>query len=86
MPEGLPGSLMCPPRPQLKPRIPQIQEDLKTHAISVYPQEDFDQDPDDRLLNDRIRVSVGMPGLGMLAPGDHGGGEVAPGGARQHPG
>ncbi|XP_009695449.1 PREDICTED: septin-12-like, partial [Cariama cristata] len=32
-----------------------IQEDLKTHAISVYPQEDFDQDPDDRVLNDRIR-------------------------------
>ncbi|XP_053936498.1 septin-12 isoform X3 [Cuculus canorus] len=32
-----------------------IQEDLKTHAISVYPQEDFDQDPDDRALNDRIR-------------------------------
>ncbi|XP_074962051.1 septin-12 isoform X1 [Phalacrocorax aristotelis] len=32
-----------------------IQEDLKTHAISMYPQEDFDQDPDDRALNDRIR-------------------------------
>ncbi|XP_049647772.1 septin-12 isoform X4 [Accipiter gentilis] len=35
-----------------------IQEDLKTHAISVYPQEDFDQDPDDRLLNDRIREKI----------------------------
>ncbi|XP_009641330.2 septin-12-like, partial [Egretta garzetta] len=34
-----------------------IQEDLKTHAISVYPQEDFDQDPDDRVLNDRIRAA-----------------------------
>ncbi|XP_053936496.1 septin-12 isoform X2 [Cuculus canorus] len=35
-----------------------IQEDLKTHAISVYPQEDFDQDPDDRALNDRIREEI----------------------------
>ncbi|KAM9599202.1 septin-12 isoform 3-T3 [Morphnus guianensis] len=35
-----------------------IQEDLKTHAINVYPQEDFDQDPDDRLLNDRIREKI----------------------------
>uniref|UniRef100_A0A8B9J0K0 Septin 12 n=1 Tax=Amazona collaria TaxID=241587 RepID=A0A8B9J0K0_9PSIT len=49
----------------------QIQEDLKTHAISVYPQEDFDQDPDDRVLNDRIRVSAGMLGLGMPTPADH---------------
>ncbi|KAM9290852.1 uncharacterized protein RDI95_003449 [Morus bassanus] len=35
-----------------------IQEDLKTHNISVYPQEDFDQDPDDRALNDRIREKI----------------------------
>ncbi|KAM6249775.1 septin-12 [Porphyrio hochstetteri] len=35
-----------------------IQEDLKTHAISVYPQEDFDQDPDDRALNDKIREKI----------------------------
>ncbi|XP_039587672.1 neuronal-specific septin-3-like isoform X1 [Passer montanus] len=35
-----------------------IQEDLKTHAISVYPQEDFDQDPEDRALNDRIREKI----------------------------
>ncbi|NXT18839.1 SEP12 protein, partial [Syrrhaptes paradoxus] len=35
-----------------------IQEDLRTHAISVYPQEDFDQDPDDRALNDRIREKI----------------------------
>ncbi|OPJ87652.1 septin-12 [Patagioenas fasciata monilis] len=35
-----------------------IQEDLKTHAISVYPQEDFDQDPDDRVLNDLIREKI----------------------------
>ncbi|XP_030140793.4 neuronal-specific septin-3 isoform X3 [Taeniopygia guttata] len=35
-----------------------IQEDLKTHTISVYPQEDFDQDPEDRALNDRIREKI----------------------------
>ncbi|NXD49226.1 SEP12 protein, partial [Corvus moneduloides] len=35
-----------------------IQEDLKIHAISVYPQEDFDQDPEDRALNDRIREKI----------------------------
>ncbi|NXB67658.1 SEP12 protein, partial [Struthidea cinerea] len=35
-----------------------IQGDLKTHAISVYPQEDFDQDPEDRALNDRIREKI----------------------------
>uniref|UniRef100_A0A8C2TZD2 Septin 12 n=1 Tax=Coturnix japonica TaxID=93934 RepID=A0A8C2TZD2_COTJA len=35
-----------------------IQQDLKAHAISVYPQEDFDEDPDDRLLNDRIREKI----------------------------
>lgn len=55
-----------PLQPRLKSYIPQIQEDLKTHAISVYPQEDFDQDPDDRVLNDLIRVSARMLGLGML--------------------
>ncbi|NXA37470.1 SEP12 protein, partial [Eudromia elegans] len=35
-----------------------IQQDLKAHAISVYPQEDFDEDPDDRALNDRIREKI----------------------------
>ncbi|OXB60071.1 hypothetical protein ASZ78_000974 [Callipepla squamata] len=35
-----------------------IQQDLKAHAIRVYPQEDFDEDPDDRLLNDRIREKI----------------------------
>ncbi|XP_061455291.1 septin-12 isoform X5 [Rhineura floridana] len=35
-----------------------IQEDLKAHGIHVYPQEDFDSDPDDRLLNDKIREKI----------------------------
>lgn len=47
-------------RHHLTPRAPQIQQDLKAHAISVYPQEDFDEDPDDRLLNNVIRVRAGI--------------------------
>ncbi|XP_074454110.1 septin-12-like isoform X2 [Larus michahellis] len=48
-------SLTLEERTEFKQRI---QEDLKAHAISVYPQEDFDQDPDDRALNDRIREKI----------------------------
>ncbi|NXP74885.1 SEP12 protein, partial [Ramphastos sulfuratus] len=57
-PHGAPGVPCVPPRAWLKPHLPQIQEDLKTHAISVYPQQDFDQDPEDRALNDRIREKI----------------------------
>ncbi|KAJ6659696.1 hypothetical protein lerEdw1_018409 [Lerista edwardsae] len=32
-----------------------IQKDLKAHGIRVYPQEEFDDDPDDRILNNKIR-------------------------------
>nr|XP_034987103.1 septin-12 isoform X3 [Zootoca vivipara] len=35
-----------------------IQDDLKAHGIHVYPQEDLDSDPDDRLLNDKIREKI----------------------------
>ncbi|KAJ7305724.1 hypothetical protein JRQ81_010090 [Phrynocephalus forsythii] len=35
-----------------------IQKDLKAHGIQVYPQVDFDEDPDDRLLNDKIREKI----------------------------
>ncbi|XP_053898823.1 septin-12 isoform X2 [Malaclemys terrapin pileata] len=35
-----------------------IQKDLKAHGISVYPQEDFDDNPDDRILNDKIRDKI----------------------------
>ncbi|XP_058013555.1 septin-12 isoform X1 [Ahaetulla prasina] len=35
-----------------------VQKDLKTHGIHVYPQVDFDDDPDDRLLNDKIREKI----------------------------
>ncbi|XP_062999065.1 septin-12 isoform X2 [Elgaria multicarinata webbii] len=35
-----------------------VQKDLKVHGIHVYPQVDFDDDPDDRLLNDKIREKI----------------------------
>lgn len=35
-----------------------IQKDLKAHGIRVYPQEEFDDDPDDRVLNNKIREKI----------------------------
>lgn len=35
---------------------PQIQENLKTHGIEVYPQKCFDEDINDKILNSKIRV------------------------------
>ncbi|KAM9124507.1 septin-12 [Pangshura tecta] len=35
-----------------------IQKDLKVHDISVYPQEDFDDNSDDRILNNKIRDKI----------------------------
>lgn len=45
---------------------PQIQHDLRTHSIDVYPQKRFDDDINDRLLNSKIRVG-GPGGLGSVA-------------------
>lgn len=33
-----------------------IQHNLKTHCIDVYPQQCFDEDVNDRILNSKIRV------------------------------
>lgn len=35
---------------------PQIQHNLRTHCIDVYPQKCFDEDINDRILNGKIRV------------------------------
>lgn len=35
----------------------QIREELRANGIDVYPQKEFDEDADDRLINDKIRVS-----------------------------
>uniref|UniRef100_A0A3B3B9D2 Neuronal-specific septin-3-like n=2 Tax=Oryzias melastigma TaxID=30732 RepID=A0A3B3B9D2_ORYME len=35
-----------------------IREDLEANSIRVYPQRELDEDPEDRLLNDRIRDSI----------------------------
>lgn len=35
----------------------QIREELRANGIDVYPQKEFDEDAEDRLINDKIRVS-----------------------------
>ncbi|XP_060140836.1 septin-12 [Globicephala melas] len=37
---------------------PQIQENLKTHGIEVYPQQCFDEDINDKILNSKIRERI----------------------------
>lgn len=36
----------------------QIREELRANGIDVYPQKEFDEDAEDRLINDKIRVSL----------------------------
>lgn len=35
----------------------QIREELRANGIDVYPQKEFDEDGEDRIINDKIRVS-----------------------------
>ncbi|XP_004628136.1 septin-12 isoform X1 [Octodon degus] len=35
-----------------------IQKDLKSHCIDVYPQKRFDEDPNDKILNSKIRERI----------------------------
>ncbi|XP_027383098.1 septin-12 isoform X2 [Bos indicus x Bos taurus] len=35
-----------------------IQDDLKTHSIEVYPQKSFDEDVNDKILNNKIRERI----------------------------
>ena len=37
---------------------PQIREELRANGIDVYPQKEFDEDADDRMINEKIRVSL----------------------------
>jgi hypothetical protein len=46
----------------------QIREELRANGIDVYPQKEFDEDAEDRLINDKIRVGS----LGVFKP-QHGG-------------
>lgn len=39
----------------------QIREELRANGIDVYPQKEFDEDAEDRLINDKIRVSCKLP-------------------------
>ncbi|KAL0992565.1 hypothetical protein UPYG_G00095020 [Umbra pygmaea] len=35
-----------------------IRQDLKANGIRVYPQKEYDEDPEDRILNDKIRENI----------------------------
>ena len=37
---------------------PQITADLLSNGIDVYPQKEFDEDSEDRLVNEKFRVSA----------------------------
>ncbi len=34
----------------------QIREDLRANEIDIYPQKEFDEDAEDRIINEKIRV------------------------------
>lgn len=51
------SSLLCGRRPHLSPLDPQITADLLSNGIDVYPQKEFDEDSEDRLVNEKFRVS-----------------------------
>lgn len=36
----------------------QIREELRANGIDVYPQKEFDEDAEDRKINDKIRVRI----------------------------
>lgn len=40
-----------------RPCAPQITADLLSNGIDVYPQKEFDEDSEDRLVNEKFRVS-----------------------------
>lgn len=42
---------------------PQITADLLSNGIDVYPQKEFDEDAEDRLVNEKFRVSGSVQGL-----------------------
>lgn len=35
----------------------QIRQDLAANGIRVYPQKEYDEDPEEHILNERIRVT-----------------------------
>lgn len=43
---------------QVVPASPQITADLLSNGIDVYPQKEFDEDAEDRQVNEKFRVST----------------------------
>lgn len=46
--------------------LSQIRQDLAANGICVYPQKEYDEDPQERIVNDRIRVTTTLPSLPIL--------------------
>lgn len=44
----------------------QIREELRANGIDVYPQKEFDEDAEDRMINDKIRVRIMFWGCGVV--------------------
>lgn len=38
----------------------QIREELRANGIDVYPQKEFDEDAEDRMINEKIRVRISI--------------------------
>lgn len=53
------GQLTTGMVPTFLPPTPQITADLLSNGIDVYPQKEFDEDAEDRLVNEKFRVSEG---------------------------
>lgn len=67
------SSLLCGRHPHLSPPDPQITADLLSNGIDVYPQKEFDEDPEDRLVNEKFRVSaLAVPGGPSVPARGHG--------------
>lgn len=66
---GQRSSWLCGRCPHLPPLDPQITADLLSNGIDVYPQKEFDEDSEDRLVNEKFRVS-GWAGCGAQGPLD----------------
>lgn len=51
------GPACCVDGAHISPLGPQITADLLSNGIDVYPQKEFDEDSEDRLVNEKFRVS-----------------------------
>lgn len=46
----------------------QIREELRANGIDVYPQKEFDEDAEDRMINEKIRVRGSFGNRSIICP------------------